>query len=127
MDPDFDMKRSLVDYIKQNNFLPKLESEQVSQEKLIHHVIEIDTIKILEYERKYNFSIFEIVVKIWHWLLYDIFFTAMLCDFILEDGDQGAWLFQQIIEDELRQLYNRHLRVSISKTISRQIIPKMAV
>ena len=51
----------------------------------------------------------------------------MLCDFILEDGDQGAWLFQQIIEDELRQLYNRHLRVSISKTISRQIIPKMAV
>ena len=64
MDPDFDMKRSLVDYIKQNNFLPKLESEQVSQEKLIHHVIEIDTIKILEYERKYNFSIFEIVVKI---------------------------------------------------------------
>ena len=55
MDPDFDMKRSLVDYIKQNNFLPKLESEQVSQEKLIHHVIEIDTIKILEYERKYNF------------------------------------------------------------------------
>ena len=127
MDPDFDMKRSLVDYIKQNNFLPKLESEQVSQEKLIHHVIEIDTIKILEYERKYNSSIFEIVVKIWHWLLYDIYFTAMLCDFILEDGDQGAWLFQQIIEDELRQLYNRHLRVSISKTISRQIIPKMAV
>ena len=127
MDPDFDMKRSLVDYIKQNNFLPKLESEQVSQEKLIHHVIEIDTIKILEYERKYNFSIFEIVVKIWHWLLYDIYFTAMLCDFILEDGDQGAWLFQQIIEDELRQLYNRHLRVSISKRISRQIISKMAV
>ena len=127
MDPDFDMKRSLVDYIKQNNFLPKLESEQVSQEKLIHHVIEIDTIKILEYERKYNFSIFEIVVKIWHWLLYDIYFTAMLCDFILEDGDQGAWLFQQIIEDELRQLYNRHLRVSISKRISRQIISKMAI
>ena len=127
MDPDFDMKRSLVDYIKQNNFLPKLESEQVSQEKLIHHVIEIDTIKILEYERKYNFSIFEIVVKIWHWLLYDIYFTAILCDFILEDGDQGAWLFQQIIEDELRQLYNRHLRVSISKRISRQIISKMAV
>ena len=51
----------------------------------------------------------------------------MLCDFILEDGDQGAWLFQQIIEDELRQLYNRHLRVSISKTISRQIIPKISV
>ena len=127
MDPDFDMKRSLVDYIKQNNFLPKLESEQVSQEKLLHHVIEIDTIKILEYERKYNFSIFEIVVKIWHWLLYDIYFTAMLCDFILEDGDQGAWLFQQIIEDELRQLYNRHLRVSISKRISRQIISKMAI
>ena len=39
----------------------------------------------------------------------------MLCDFILEDGDQGAWLFQQIIEDELRQLYNRHLRVSTSE------------
>ena len=46
----------------------------------------------------------------------------MLCDFILEDGDQGAWLFQQIIEDELRQLYNRHLRVSTSEKISRQII-----
>ena len=51
----------------------------------------------------------------------------MLCDFILEDGDQGAWLFQQIIEDELRQLYNRHLRVSISKRISSQIISKMAI
>ena len=46
----------------------------------------------------------------------------MLCDFILEDGDQGAWLFQQIIEDELRQLYNRHLRVSTSDKISGQII-----
>ena len=48
----------------------------------------------------------------------------MLCDFILEDGDQGAWLFQQIIEDELRQLYNRHLRVSTSEKIPRQIIKK---
>ena len=51
----------------------------------------------------------------------------MLCDFILEDGDQGAWLFQQIIEDELRQLYNRHLRVSTSEKISRQIIKNVDV
>ena len=60
MDPDFDMKRSLVEYIKQNNFLPKLESDQVSLEKLIHHIIEIDTMKILEYERKYKFSIYDL-------------------------------------------------------------------
>ena len=60
MDPDFDMKRSLVEYIKQNNFLPKLESDQVSLEKLIHHIIEIDTMKILEYERKSNSSIYEL-------------------------------------------------------------------
>ena len=47
------------------------------------------------------------------------YFSALLCDFIFEDGNIGNWLFQQIIEDELRKAYDHPaVRVSVNAVVS---------
>ena len=42
-----------------------------------------------------------------------LYISALLCDFIFEDGELGNWLFQQVIEDEIRKEYD-HPAVRVS-------------
>ena len=85
---DFDLKKSMLKYLKQKKLLPTLDQIHGASGKIIHHGISFDTIELMEFE-------------------------PTLCDFILDDGDLGGWLLQQIIEDDLRQMYNQHLKVCV--------------
>jgi hypothetical protein len=49
------------------------------------------------------------------------FFSVSLLEFVLTDADQGAWLFQQLIQDEIREKYQRYIQVLFQHFSSRTL------
>ena len=50
---DFEMMQSVLRFLKSQNAFPKLDGKDIAEEKLIHHTVKIDTIDLMEQERKY--------------------------------------------------------------------------
>lgn len=108
---DFEMKKCLKHYMKENGLFPKIDQANARDlDKIIHHEIIIDTFHILEYERKHNWQFCNLFSPLKYLVSY---ISALLCDFIFEDGELGNWLFQQVLEDELRKEYD-HPAVRVS-------------
>ena len=111
---DFEMKKCLKHYMKENGLFPKIDQANARDlDKIIHHEIIIDTFHILEYERKHNWQFFNVFSPQKYLVLFVSYISAHLCDFIFEDGELGNWLFQQVLEDELRKEYD-HPAVRVS-------------
>ena len=46
------MMQSALRILKSQNAFPKLDGKDIAEEKLIHHTVKIDTIDLMEQERK---------------------------------------------------------------------------
>ena len=71
---DFEMKKCLKHYLKENGLFPKIDQTNSRDlDKIIHHEITIDTFHILEYERKHNWQFFNVFSPQKYLVLYRTF------------------------------------------------------
>ena len=49
---DFDIQKSVKTYLRVTNQFPKLESEEIQEKQLVHHVVKTDLVKLINDDRK---------------------------------------------------------------------------
>ena len=55
---DFDIRKSVKTYLRATDQFPKLDPEEIEGQKLVHHVVKTDVVKLINDDRKTSFKNF---------------------------------------------------------------------
>ena len=55
---DFDIRKSVKTYLRATDQFPKLDPEEIEGQKLVHHVVKTDVVKLINDDRKTSFQNF---------------------------------------------------------------------
>ena len=53
---DFDVQKSIVTYLTMTKQFPELDLEETQGDKLVHHTVKIDVVKLIDTDRKTSFD-----------------------------------------------------------------------
>ena len=55
---DFDIRKSVKTYLRATDQFPKWDLEEIEGQKLVHHVVKTDVVKLINDDRKTSFQNF---------------------------------------------------------------------